>query len=290
MHANSSSHSRARGRARTLFSCGLGLGLICFRASADPVPGVSLTISGTVSFDRNNTFGWRFTPTIDIDVTALSYFDATTLPAGSGTGLSQSHTVGIYRVSDQLLMASNTIPAGTVGVPVGNFRYVALDTPVRLSAGTTYLMAGFALSASPDPAAAATMWMMPRDIIYANVPTPTIANPTTGTSQYLVSAHGNPPAVLTYPALAQTAILPVFAANFQYTVVAPRLTGITFTNNAVALTMTDLTPGVTNWVEQSADLGTWLPLLDFVPGSAATNLVLDATADPIAFYRIRVAR
>ena len=76
----------------------LCLGLCCFNAHANAVSGTSLSIVGTVTFDRNNTFGWRFTPTTDIDVTALGFFDATSLPAGSGTGLSQSHEVRIYRV------------------------------------------------------------------------------------------------------------------------------------------------------------------------------------------------
>ena len=83
----------------------LCLGLCCFNTHADAVSGASLIIVGTVSFDRNNTFGRRFKSTTDIDVTALGFFDATSLPAGSGTGLSQSHDVGICRVSDQVLIA-----------------------------------------------------------------------------------------------------------------------------------------------------------------------------------------
>ena len=181
------------------------------------VPGATLTGPGTLTFDRNNTFGWRFTPTSDIDVTALGFFDATNLSAGVGTGLSQSHEVGIFRVSDQALAVSTTIPAGTVGVLAAHFRYVTLPAPVRLTSGTTYVMAGFSLSASPDSAAAASSWTMALGIVFANDPAPTLLNPTSGTSQYLVSARGSPPAVLTYPGVAQTAILPVFAANFQFT-------------------------------------------------------------------------
>jgi hypothetical protein len=169
---------------------------------------------GTDSFDRNNTSGWRFTPTSDIDVTALGFFDATSLPAGTGVGLSQSHDLEIYRVSDQVLVASNTIPAGTPGKLNANFQYATLAAPVRLAGGTADLMAGFALSASPAPAEAAKSWTTARGILYANSPTPTVINPTSGTSQYLVGAHGNPPAVLTYPGVAQTVILSVFAAYF----------------------------------------------------------------------------
>ena len=266
------------------------LDLCCFNAHADAVPGVSLSIVGTVTFDRNNTFGWRFTPATDIDVTALGFFDATSLPAGTGTGLSQSHDVGIYRVSDQVLIASNTIPAGSGSSLNANFRYVELSKPVRLAGGTTYLMTGFALSASPDSAAAASNWTMASGIIYANSPLPTAVNPTSGTSQYLASAHGNPPAVLTYPGVAQTAILPAFAANFQFTPVLPLLTGMQIITNRVVIGVTNLTVGATNFVEKSSDMNFWQPLLNFVPGATATNLTVDAFADPAAFYRVKVVR
>ena len=266
----------------------LALGPCCICVRAEAISGTSLTNLGTVTFDRNNTFGWRFTPTIDIEVTALGFFDATSLPAGTGTGLTQPHDVGIYRVSDQLLVASNTIPAGSGAVLAANFRYVTLPSPVRLAGGTTYLMAGFALSASPDPAAAAGKWTMAPGILYANSPLPTVINPTSGTSQYLVSAHGNPPPVLTYPGLAQTAILPVFAANFQFTPVLPFLAHIDLTTNSAIISVTNLTVGATNFVEKSTGLGTWQPVLSFVPGAAATNLSVVGIGDTSAFYRISV--
>jgi hypothetical protein len=266
----------------------LVFGPCCLCVRAEAASGTSLTNLGTVTFDRNNTFGWRFTPTIDIDVTALGFFDATSLPAGTGTGLTQPHDVGIYRVSDQLLMASNTIPAGSGALLAANFRYVALPTPVRLAGGTTYLMAGFAFSASPDSAAAAGNWTMAPGILYANSPLPTVINPTSGTSQYLVSAHGNPPPVLTYPGVAQTAILPVFAANFQFTPVAPLLTRISLTPSSAIISVTNLTVGATNFVEKITGLGTWQPVLSFVSGAAATNLSVVGIGDTSGFYRISV--
>ena len=155
-------------------------------------------------------------------------------------------------------------------------------------AAQTYLMAGFALSLSPDPAAFATSWAMAPGIVYANSPLPTVINPTSGTSQYLVSAHGNPPAVLTYPGVTQTAILPVFAANFQFTPVVPFLTRIEVITNTVVINLTNLTVGVTNHVEKSTDLRSWQPLQNFVPGTTATNLTVDPIGGTAAFYRIRV--
>jgi hypothetical protein len=120
---------------RTPFLILICTDLSCHVAGGAALTGASLAVAGTDSFDRNNTFGWRFTPTTDIDVTALGCFDLSSLPSGTGAGLGQSHQVGIYRVSDQVLVASNTVPAGTSSPSSSNFRYVQLDIPVWLSGG-----------------------------------------------------------------------------------------------------------------------------------------------------------
>lgn len=255
-------------------------GFCCFNAKADAVSGTALSVAGTVAFDRNDAFGWRFTPMTDMDITALGFFDATSLPTGNETGLSRSHDVGIYRVSDQVLIASTTIPMGSGASLNANFRYVALPKPVRL--------AGFALSASPDPAATASNWTMASRITYANSPLPTVFNPTSDNLHYLVSAHGNPPPVLAFPRVAQTGLLPVFAADFQFTLVLPLLAGVEIRSNAVVIDVTNLTVGVTNCVEKSADLNSLQPLQNIVPGASATNLNVDTVADTIAIYRIKV--
>ena len=56
----------------------------------------------------------------------------------AGDGLEHSAIVGIYRVSDQELIAEATVPAGAEGQVVGEFRYVSLDEPVTLSADGVY--------------------------------------------------------------------------------------------------------------------------------------------------------
>jgi hypothetical protein len=282
----------SRADARFILWLLLFLGICCFSARAQSISGASLTVLGTDSFDRDNTFGWRFTPVTDIDVTALGFFDATGLPAGTGTGLSQSHEVGIYRVTDQVLVASNAIPAGIAGDLNGNFRYVTLVTPVRLAGGTTYLMAGFALSTSPDPAAFASSWTMSPGILYANSPLPTIINPTSGTSQYLVSAHGNPPAVLTYPGVAQTGLLPVFAANFQFKLVVPApmilpLARLGTTN--IVITWTAVSNAIYR-VQYNAILNTtnWTDLVGDVAAAGGTASKTDSMTNTNRFYRVQV--
>jgi hypothetical protein len=244
-------------------------------------------------FDRNNAFGWRFTPTRDIDVSELGFFDTTSLPGGTGTGLSQPHDVGIYRVSDSNLLASVTVPAGTNGLLEGNFRYEPLASPLWLTGGVTYVVAAFVLSASPDTIGAATNWPTAPEITYANLPLPTVANPTFGTSQYLASDRGSTPSGLTYPGVAQSQILPSFASNFRFTSLVtppPQLTSLVIKSNAVILSAINLTAGAMSYVEKSGDVRTWQPLGSFMPCTATTNWVADMATNSGAVYRLRVIR
>ena len=257
------------------------------------VAGASPGFVASFKFDRNNAFGWRFTPTRDIDVSELGFFDATSLAGGTGAGLGQSHDVGIYRVSDSNLLATVTVPAGTNALLAGNFRYEPLASPLWLTGGVTYVAAAYVLSASPDGIGATTNWPMAPEITYANVPLPTVANPTFGTSQYLVSAHGSTPSGLTYPGVVQSQILPSFAANFRFTSLAtppPRLTSLVIQSNAVILGATNLTAGAMNYVEKSGDLRTWQPLGSFMPCTAETNWVAEAATNSAAVCRLRVVR
>jgi hypothetical protein len=56
----------------------------------------------------------------------------------------------------------------------------------------------------------------------------------------------------------------------------------------VVISLTNLTVGVTNYVEKSTGLRSWQPLQNFVPVAVATNLTVDTMGTPAAFYRIRV--
>jgi hypothetical protein len=72
-------------------------------------------------------YGWRFNVLTAVDVTALGVGDT------NGDGLAISHDVGIYRVSNQSLVTSATVPAGTVASLDNGFRYVSLGSPALLS-------------------------------------------------------------------------------------------------------------------------------------------------------------
>jgi hypothetical protein len=107
-----------------------------------------------------------------------------------------------------------------------------------------------------------------------------------------VSAHGNPPAVLTYPGLAESQILPTSASNFKFralTAAPPLPTGLSIVSNNWVLGITKLTAGPTNFVETSPDLKQWQTLSNFIPASAAMNLQVGAVTGTNAFFRLRVA-
>jgi hypothetical protein len=72
-------------------------------------------------------YGWRFDALSAINVTSLGVGDAT------GGPLSVSHDVGIFRVSDQSLLTSATVPAGSGGFLDSGFMYVSLSSSVLLT-------------------------------------------------------------------------------------------------------------------------------------------------------------
>lgn len=82
---------------------------------------------------RNNytgNLGYEFTPSTALTVKALGR----PVPA---TGMTGSHVVTIWRVSDQMQIASVTVAPGSPLDDKGN-RYVVLSTPVTLSSNTAY--------------------------------------------------------------------------------------------------------------------------------------------------------
>jgi hypothetical protein len=105
----------------------LSLGAPVVRADT---AGISFTSPGTTfNNGMGYSLGFSFTATSDVTIDALGYFDE-----GS---LQESHTVGIYDSSSNLL-ASATITGGTL---TGFFDYVSI-TPLTLTAGDTYQIMG----------------------------------------------------------------------------------------------------------------------------------------------------
>jgi hypothetical protein len=86
------------------------------------------------SSGSDQLYGWVFTVNAPITVTALGVYDFT------GNGLTVSHDVGIFKQSDQSLVGSTTVPAGTVGTLIDNFRYESVN-PFSLTQGDNYVIA-----------------------------------------------------------------------------------------------------------------------------------------------------
>ena len=89
--------------------------------------------------------GFEFIPVVDIEVTALGYYDH------QGNGLIRSHPVGIFDTATQARLTVATIDNADALEPASHFRYEALATPIRLVAGQSYCVAGFDPGATFDP-------------------------------------------------------------------------------------------------------------------------------------------
>jgi len=106
--------------------------------------------TSAVSFDQQTTtysntigggsFGFVFTPTEDLLVTQLGFFDDWMLSNENGDpgkeGLVNDHFVGIYDAASLNLLAGTTVAADATWSDY--FRYSTLAEPVSLSAGSPY--------------------------------------------------------------------------------------------------------------------------------------------------------
>ena len=111
--------------------------------------------STAISFDDVSSvstahycMGYEFTPSVNILVTHLGFYDY------NDDGIGDNHPVGIFRTSDSVLITSLTVlttdPASG-NSPNGYFHYQALGTPVTLTGGTTYRIAAVTLGFDPWP-------------------------------------------------------------------------------------------------------------------------------------------
>jgi hypothetical protein len=118
-----------------LYRIALLAGLVTVSSHADTL------LTQVAAPNRNNfdgTIGIRFTvanTTAGVDnllVTSLGFQDA------GLNGLTTSHQVGLWRVSDSFLMASTVVSSGTAGTLVGAYRYGSDFAGVTLLEGVTY--------------------------------------------------------------------------------------------------------------------------------------------------------
>jgi hypothetical protein len=77
--------------------------------------------------------GWEFAPFVDIELTALGYFD------DGADGLLQAHEVGIFSAEGKRLLVSRTVTSESA--LDGLFRWEPIE-PLLLKAGAAYVVVG----------------------------------------------------------------------------------------------------------------------------------------------------
>lgn len=121
----------------------------------------AVNVSGGGTFVWPRTLGWAFQTSQPIQVDSLGVFDS------NNNGLESAVGVGIWRTSDEQLLASVTIPVGT-GAPLDDgFRYQSI-TPITLVAGTEYRIGAVALSGLIPFLHAATATLAPELSLVGN--------------------------------------------------------------------------------------------------------------------------
>ena len=93
------------------------------------------SVDQTYNNDIPATLGFVFSVKNDFQVTSLGWFDECL------DGFQDPHTVQLFDDVSGTLLTSVTLSAGTVDPLTGSFRYHAV-TPVTLTPGVTYLLAG----------------------------------------------------------------------------------------------------------------------------------------------------
>ena len=94
---------------------------------------IAITGGGRSTGAANQLWGWTFSLSRAIDVTALG-----ALGTEGWNGFQDPHDVGIFRMSDQTLVVSASLPwpwNSGIGFFENGFRYISLTDPVTLSPG-----------------------------------------------------------------------------------------------------------------------------------------------------------
>lgn len=114
----------------------LALAMLCGASHALALDTPAYSVTGSSFFDSDSpvTVGFRFTAESASNLTSLGYHDE------GLDGLFSAHDVGLYDLSGTLL-ASATVPTGTAGDLIGEYRYATLGSAYTLTAGTQYVLA-----------------------------------------------------------------------------------------------------------------------------------------------------
>ena len=112
--------------------------LAALHLAATPAHAQAFSFTGvSTTSDANATIGETFTVgATAISVTDLGVWDK--FP----DGLADAHPVTIWNAGGTSV-ASATVPSGTTGALIGEYRYTSLPSPVTLSANTTYIITAY---------------------------------------------------------------------------------------------------------------------------------------------------
>jgi hypothetical protein len=151
------------------------------------------------------TVGFQFRVESDITVTALGAFDYL------GDGFVTPHIVGLWTLAGGAPIATATVPSGTAGSLVGQFRYVS-TSGISLSANTEYIIG------------ASEFYGTVNDIYAGSVPVPAFS---TASEVTFMGARGAGEAPgLVFPTVHFEPLSPTtFGANFQFEIVPEPSTG-----------------------------------------------------------------
>ncbi len=108
-------------------------------SSQAEIVAISSTGGGSDPEVGSLTIGFEFTPQVQIQVTEVGVFDV----GGNGFGVTgtDTHQVGIWRVSDSLQIVVDTVTSSDL--LDGGYRFSALASPQTLQAGTAYVIGAF---------------------------------------------------------------------------------------------------------------------------------------------------
>ncbi len=199
-----SSLARFRCRANILGCCllSLSLSLACLLG---PVKAATVAVDdlGTLGYSiyGEGTLGWQFQTNAALTVTSLGFFDY------GDDGLNVSHDVGIWD-SDQNLIGSATVPAGSTASLFHGFRYVSV-TPINLAANATYVIA----ATQPSPS---------NNEVWITTAQSYSVNPNLSWEARAFIQGAGTGASLTYPTTISAptdGVIRIFGPNFQFNVV-----------------------------------------------------------------------
>ena len=113
--------------------------LLASNAWAD-TQAVSIVLGNVLNGAAGYTYGWSFTPAVDIDVTALEVFDFNNFNQQIQT-LNEAHPVAIWSTTNTSVpLVSAIVPSGTAAPVVGIYFREVPVTPTLLLAGKTYVI------------------------------------------------------------------------------------------------------------------------------------------------------